>query len=200
MSKKEERANQLHEEFDRIKEESGNLDISNYLATNDDLPDLGEIQIYDYDQDESEAKVKADEVMESLVELYLGDIPGIAEHKYIKNKRQEDARVYAETLFLQKMTRKNFLVQLRQIDNGDNSARMHEVSNQTINQIRENIKFYQSQRTELEKYYKEIRKDYNDILSTVVIDTPDQESDDGSKIINTRNLNDMIDNILKDKK
>jgi hypothetical protein len=32
--------------------------------------------------------------------------------------------------------------QLRQVDNGDNSARMHEVVNQTIGQIRENGKFY----------------------------------------------------------
>jgi hypothetical protein len=34
------------------------------------------------------------------------------------------------------MTRKNFMSQLRQVDNGD-SARMHEVVNQTIGQIRE---------------------------------------------------------------
>jgi hypothetical protein len=39
------------------------------------------------------------------------------------------------------MTRKNFMSQLRQVDNGDNS-RMHEVVNQTIGQIRENGKFY----------------------------------------------------------
>ena len=54
---------------------------------------------------------------------------------------KEDAQVYAETIFLQKMTRKNFLQQLKQIDNGDNSARLHEVVNQSISQDRENIKF-----------------------------------------------------------
>jgi phytoene/squalene synthetase len=37
--------------------------------------------------------------------------------------------------------------QLRQVDNGDNSARMHEVVNQTIGQIRE---WYSDQRSELE--------------------------------------------------
>jgi hypothetical protein len=54
---------------------------------------------------------------------------------------REDAMVYSEAVF-SKMTRKNFMSQLRQVDNGDNSARMHEVVNQTIGQIRENGKFY----------------------------------------------------------
>ncbi|MFK5282989.1 hypothetical protein ACI3PL_25815, partial [Lacticaseibacillus paracasei] len=81
------------------------------------------------------------EVLESLVDLYLGDSKKIIEHPYIKNKLKEDALVYAETIFLSKMTRKNFLTQLRQVDNGDNSARMHEVINQTVSQIRDNSKF-----------------------------------------------------------
>jgi site-specific recombinase XerD len=67
--------------------------------------------------------------------------------------------VYAEGLFLARMTRKSFLGQMRQVDNGDNSARMHEVVNQTIGQIRENAKFLSGQRTELEKFYKTLRKD-----------------------------------------
>jgi hypothetical protein len=49
------------------------------------------------------------------------------------------------------MTRKNFMSQLRQVDNGDNSARMHEVVNQTIGQIRDG-KFLSNQRSELEKF------------------------------------------------
>jgi hypothetical protein len=55
------------------------------------------------------------------------------------------------------MTRKNFMSQLRQVD-GDNSARMHEVVNQTIGQIRENGKL-SNQRSELEKFYKTLRSD-----------------------------------------
>lgn len=202
MTKKEEKINKLKEEYDRIQEENINLDISKYLATQDDLPELGEIQIYNYEKDELESKHRAEEILNSLVDLYLGDVPNISGHKYIKDKKQEDARVYAETLFLQKMTRKNFISQLRQIDNGDNSARMHEVSNQTINQIRENIKFYQTQRSELEKFYKEIRKDYNEILDSAKDNEEKQEESDANtgKIINSRNLNDMIDDLIKNKK
>ena len=112
---------------------------------------------------------------------------------------REDALVYAESIFLSKMTRKNFLSQLRQIDNGDNSARMHEVVNQTIGQIRENSKFSSTQRTELEKFYKGLRKD----LGLNDIDSPDvqraqqseQKEVDGEEmggVMDNRKLNDLI--------
>ena len=162
--KTKENIDRLKSEFEKIQEDNKGLDISKYLGTREDLPELGEIQIYDYQKDLDAAQNQATEIMESLVDLYLGTNL-ISGHKYIKNKKKEDALVYAETLFLSKMTRKNFLTQLRQIDNGESSARMHEIVNQTVAQIRENSKFVSTQRTELEKFWKELRKDLglNDI-------------------------------------
>lgn len=198
-SKKENKINELQSEFDRIQQEQ-EIDVSKYLAKREDLPDLGEIQIYDYDQDISESINQANDLLESLVDLYLGDSKKILDHKYIKNKMKEDAAIYAETIFLSKMTRKNFLTQLRQVDNGDNSARMHEVINQTINQIRENSKFSSTQRTELEKFYKEVRKDLglNEIAQEDSKEMKDAE-ESTTKIMDSRNLNDMIDSYLKNK-
>ncbi len=143
--------------------------------------------------------------MESLVDLYLSDIPQLKEHSYIKNKMREDAQVYAEAIFLSKMTRKNFLSQLRQVDNGDNSARMHEVVNQTIGQIRENGKFLSTQRTELEKFYKNLRKDlgYNEIENPDVKRAEDLQEDDKTDegvIMDNRKLNEMIKNAMTQKK
>jgi hypothetical protein len=196
--RKENKINELQNEFDRIQQEQ-EIDVSKYLAKRDDLPDLGEIEIYDYDKDITESIDQASSLLESLVDLYLGDAKKVIEHKYIKNKMKEDAAIYAETIFLSKMTRKNFLTQLRQVDNGDNSARMHEVVNQTITQIRENSKFSSTQRTDLEKFYKELRKDLglNEITSDEVKDV--QEDKEDVKITDTRNLNDMIDSYLKNK-
>ena len=92
------------------------------------------------------------------------------------------------------MTRKNFLSQLRQVDNGDNSARMHEVVNQTIGQIRENSKFLSGQRTELEKFYKTLRKDlgYNEIDNQEVKKSTEEENEQNGQIMDNRSLNDMI--------
>lgn len=200
-NKKEQKINELQDEFDRIQNQNKDLDVSKYLATKDDLPDLGEIQIYDYDSDIQEAQGQASEILESLVDLYLGDSP-VSQHQYIRNKMKEDAMVYAETLFLQKMTRKNFLTQLRQVDNGDNSARMHEVVNQSISQIRDNTKFATTQRTELEKFYKEIRKDLglNEMSErTEPIVEGEETKEEGGKIADSRSLNEMIDMYLKNK-
>jgi predicted nucleic acid-binding Zn-ribbon protein len=106
--------------------------------------------------------------------------------------------VYAETLFLQKMTRKNFLTQMRQVDNGDNSARMHEVINQTIREIRENSKFSSSQRTELEEYYKKFREDLGEVSQSMKSESA-SANDDG-QIVDSKKLNDLITEAMKNKK
>ena len=194
MSKSEQERNRLKDEFDQIQSESGEFDISKHLAKPEDLPDLGEIEIYDYDADLTVASQQSMNVLESLVDLYLGDVPQLKDHPYIKNKMKEDAVVYAEGIFLTKMTRKNFLSQLRQVDNGDNSARMHEVVNQTIGQIRENAKFLSGQKTELEKFYKTLRKDlgYNEIENQEIKQSEEGEDQPDGAIMDSRSLNEMI--------
>jgi len=202
MGKKDEKMNNLKEEFSRIQDENKDLDISKYLAKKEDLPDFGEIQIYDYDKDLQVSEESATEVLEALFELYFGDIEDIMKNKYLVKKMKEDAQVYAETIFLQKMTRKNFLQQLKQIDNGDNSARLHEVVNQSISQVRENIKFAQSQRTELEKYYREMRKDYDEVISNIKqnkIESGLSDEKTEGKIVDARSLNDIIEKLIKTK-
>ncbi len=204
MSKSEQERNRLKDEFDQIQSEGGEFDISKHLAKPEDLPDLGEIEIYDYDSDLTVSSQQSMDVLETLVDLYLSDIPQLKDHPYIKNKMKEDAMVYAEAIFLSKMTRKNFLSQLRQVDNGDNSARMHEVVNQTIGQIRENAKFLSGQRTELEKFYKTLRKDlgYNEIENPEMKQSEQTETGenqpDGS-IMDNRSLNEMIKNAMLSK-
>lgn len=203
MSKSEKERNRLQDEFDQIQSENGEFDFSKHLAGPDDLPDLGEIEIYDYDTDLTVSSQQSIDVLESLVDLYLSDLPQLKQHPYIKNKMKEDAMVYAEAIFLSKMTRKNLLNQLRQVDNGDNSARMHEVVNQTIGQMRENSKFLMGQRTELEKFWKTLRKDmgYNEI------DNPDMKQQESSSentpsdgaIMNNRDLNELIKTAMLNK-
>ena len=195
MSKNEKEINRLKDEFEQIQSEGSQFDISKHLATPEDLPDLGEIEIYDYESDITVASSQSMDVLESLVDLYLGDIPELKKHSYIKNKMKEDAMVYAESIFLQRMTRKSLLGQMRQVDNGDNSARMHEVVNQTSAQVRENSKFLSGQRTELEKFYKTLRKDmgHDEIEAPKEVFPDDDKTDDEfSGIMDNRKLNDLI--------
>lgn len=203
MSKSEQERNRLQDEFEQIQSEGGEFDISKHLARPEDLPDLGEIEIYDYDTDLTVASQQSMDVLESLVDLYLSDIPQLKEHPYIKNKMKEDAMVYAEGIFLAKMTRKNFLSQLRQVDNGDNSARMHEVVNQTIGQMRENSKFLMGQRTDFEKFWKTLRKDmgFNEIENPDMKTNESLSEDTNSEgvITSNRDLNDLIKKAMMNK-
>jgi hypothetical protein len=198
-TKKEKEINRVSDEFDMIQNETNDFDISEHLANIDDLPNLGNIEIYDYDSDLTVATQKGVEILESLVDLYLGDFPDLKSHPYIKNKVKEDAMVYAEILFLQRMTRRNFLTQLKQVDNGDNAARMHEVVNQTISQIRENSKFASSQKTDLEKFYKDFRTDIMEVSKSLGSEISKQ-TEENSGITDSRNLNDMIADALKKNK
>lgn len=197
MSKTEKEKNRIQDEFDQIQSENGDFDISKHLARPEDLPDLGEIEIYDYDTDMTASNQQSMDVLESLVDLYLGDIPDLKAHPYIKNKMKEDAMVYAEAIFLSRMTRKSFLGQMRQVDNGDNSARMHEVVNQTIGQMRENAKFLSGQRTELEKFYKTLRKDMGrEELENQTSTAKDDIISEGGEVMDNRKLNDLIKNAM----
>lgn len=197
MSKTESQKNRIQDEFDQIQSENGDFDISKHLARPEDLPDLGEIEIYDYDTDMTVSNQQSMDVLESLVDLYLGDIPDLKAHPYIKNKMKEDAMVYAESIFLAKMTRKSFLGQMRQVDNGDNSARMHEVVNQTIGQMRENAKFLSGQRTELEKFYKTLRKDMGrEELENQDLPEDDNTISEKGEVMDNRKLNDLIKNAM----
>ena len=113
---------------------------------------------------------------------------------------KEDAMVYAEAIFLTKMTRKNLLTQMRQVDNGDNSARMHEVVNQTVGQIRENAKFLSGQKSELEKFYKTLRKDlgYSEIEQEALPIESETKSPEG-EVTTNRELNEMIKQAMLNK-
>lgn len=201
-SKIEKEKSRLLDEFDMIQDDSNiDFDISHHLATLEDLPDLGQIELYDYESDIKVVTQKGMEVLESLTDLYLGDFPDMKSNPYIRNKMREDALVYAETLFLQKMTRKNFLNQLRQVDNGDNSARMHEVINQTIREIRENSKFASTMRTDLEKFYKEFRVDIMEVAeSKLNSGSIDSVSSDEGQVIDPKKLNDMINEAILKKR
>lgn len=175
------------------------LDMTEYVAEPDDLAGLDNIAIYDYNKDELDTNEKATKVVNALVSLYLGDSEKLRNHEYIKLKQEEDAKTYADTLFLEKMARRMLLKQMKQIDTGEEGARMYEVINQTFKEIRETAKDSRLARTEIEKVYKEIRKDFslNEVQS--IDEDKVKEDEDGGKLINMKNIDEQIDKILREK-
>lgn len=195
-NKNKEKLESLEDEFSKIKEEH-KVDFEQHLVDpEEDLPGFGEIDVYDYESDLEEVKNVSKKVIENLADLYLGDSPDVINHPYIQQKMLEDMYDYADTKFLSKMGRKLLLQQLKQIDSGDIGARMYEVSNQTIREIRENIRESRSSRVEIENFYKNIRLDLglNDISNN---NTEDNGED--NNVVNTKDLNNKIDDFLKNK-
>lgn len=204
MSKNEEKINQLQTEFDSIQNnptQNQAFDPNAHLAKTEDMPDFGELEIYNYNNDLAEVRDEATEIMDHLVDLYLGDAPKITKHPYIVRKMNEDARIYARSLFLERMSEKLLIQQFKQVDQGDNSARMHEVINQTMREMREINTDGRKSRTEIEKLYKEMRDDFGlNNLSDAPMTEEKASEIAASKVIDTRDLNDQIDKYIQQKK
>ncbi len=186
----------LQEEFNKIQEDNKDFDTSKFIAKPEDIPELGNIQIYDYDKDLVEVKERSSNVVESLVDLYLGDLPSVIEHPYTQNKLKEDANNYADSLFLIAMAKKILVSQLKSIDNGNNGARDYEVINQTMSVMRENQKFVDEKKTKLENSYKEFKKDLSlTKMANDVIEDKKEELEakpETGIIMDSRTLNEMI--------
>ena len=189
----------LEKQFQNIKNSAPPINPGNHLVEDEDMPDFGEIEIYDYESDVLDSLEVATDVIDSLADLYLGDDEKIKNHRYIQNKMADDAEHYAEAKLLSKITRKTLIQILRQVDNGDNSARMYEVVNQTIKSQQDNNKYLSGVKTDIEKFYRGIRKDLG---LTELGESPAVEGtgEEGGNIIDTRDLNDQINDILKKKK
>lgn len=195
--KKTEKIQNLQAEFNKIQEDNKEFNANVLIAKLDDLPNLGDIQIYDYERDIDEVKERAIDVMDSLVDLYLGDLPSVIEHPYIRNKVKEDADDYADSLFQKKMTKKILVSQLRGIDNGNNGARDYEVINQTMGQMRENQKYSNEVKTKLEDYYKKLKSDLSltKVANDVIADKKEEAENSNTAtgvVMDSRTLNEMI--------
>lgn len=196
-NEKDNEKRRIDDEFDMINGSSKELDVQQFIMKPDELSDFGPIQEHDYLGEIDRTQEEAKPILEDLVSLYVPEIKG---HPYLIRKINEDARVYSKSLFLEKMIERLFIKQLKQVDLGDSSARMYEVINQTIKEIRETNKDGRTARTEIEKIYKEMRKDLGlNELSAVSEVKDDKPTESNGRIIDTAELNNRLEELLKNK-
>lgn len=201
MTKKEreEKAEELENEFDRIKSETS-LDISKLISSHQDLPEFEAIDLYDYNKDIDDTLQIAKNIVESLADMYLSDVPEVRNHIYIKNKVNEDSMVYANVLLTERITRKNYIQLSRQIDSGDQTPSTIRNLVEMTQQMRENSKYQATQRTSLEKFYREFRTDFGlkqlSEQNSLNIDSPTEDTTN-TGIVDGSKINDMIDDFIK---
>jgi len=195
--RKDEKINEkrrIDDEFDMINGSSQQANVEQFIMKPEELSEFGPIQEYDYYQDIDKTQEDAKPILKDLVELY---VPEIKDHPYLIRKINEDARVYSKSLFLEKMIERIFIKQLRQVDLGDNSARMFEVINQTIKEIRETNKDGRIARTEIEKIYKDMRKDLGLNELSAISEVKSESTETSGRIIDTSELNNKLEELLK---
>jgi len=201
MSKNQDKKKDLDDEIEQIKNQYSNqADMSKYMVDSDeDMPGFGEVELYDYDKDINKAKETGKELLKGLVDLYLGD-SDVAEHEYIQARMSEDAEYYSQMKVIQKLSEKLLLQQMKQIDSGDISPRMYEITSKHIGEVRENIKDGRKARTEIEKMYKDMRKDLglNETVNSGDYNVSPNNGSDGI-ILNGSDINSKIDDFLKNR-
>lgn len=202
MSKNQDKKKDLDDEIDQIKKQYSNqTDMSKYMVDSDeDMPGFGEVELYDYDSDISKAKETGKELLKGLVDLYLGD-SDVAEHDYIQSRMSEDAEYYSQMKVIQKLSEKLLLQQMKQIDSGDISPRMYEITSKHIGEVRENIKDGRKARTEIEKMYKDMRKDLglNETVSSGEYSSSNSDESSDGIMLNGSDINSKIDDFLKNR-
>lgn len=196
-SEKDSEKRRIDDEFDMITQFSKQTDVEQFIMKPEELSDFGPLEQYDYYLDIEQTQKDAKPILEDLVSLY---IPEIKDHPYLVRKINEDSRTYSKSLFLEKMIERLFIKQLKQIDNGDSSARLMEVINQTIKEIRETNKDGRSARTDIEKIYKEMRKDLglNELSASNEL-KQESVTESTGRIIDTSELNNRLEELLKNK-
>lgn len=180
------------------------LDIAKHVVKPLALPELNPVEIHDYDQDIIDCYDKSEQTVNSIVDLYLNDLPELKTLPYIKNRIESDIRTFGNVVFISEMTKRNYINQMKEIDNGTNTMKMHEIVNQTTNQMRENIKLENEQKNILVNFYRDLRKELgmDEHLTSIVKDRGiiienDNTQEESKKINSIDAINDIIENNTK---
>ena len=202
MSKNKEEKDSLSKELKEIRNlhSKENIDPTQYLVDSEkDMPEFGSVCLYDYDADKEKTKQEAREIINSLVDLYLGDAPDIIEHEYLKKRMEEDAEYYGQMKFLQIISERALISQVKLIDNGEFNPRLMESLTKQQIEYRNNAQDGRKARSEIEQLYKSLRKDLNLSETAGVKRDENIEDEEEGFIINNAKMNEDLDIFLRNR-
>lgn len=172
----------------------------NLEASSEDLPAIQNAVVHDYDEELNEIEQESQEIVDNLVGMYLDDDANLINHDYIRKKRQKDADNFARLDFLVKSSQRIMVNVMREIDMGATTPKMFEVISMLQREMRENIKLSSTNLTNIEKFYKEMRKDLGLQDEPEIAQTVQHDEKKEGHITSHLDLNKRIDDILKRRK
>jgi hypothetical protein len=198
MAKKQVSTANIDRILERTDELQQRFNIDSFIARPEDLPGIGQQVVWDYEAEKEEIEKASLNTVNNIARLYLGD-----SHYYdlphIVDKRRDDALQHAKAQYLVKQSERSVTNAMKQIDNGDSSAKMWEVESMLQKEMRDNIKLLGHVETTLRNSYKSIKEDMgiSDIPMLPEIDVADTTD---SQILDMKQLNDMMERIVKQNK
>jgi len=173
------------------------LNPEDLFPSDDLLPGLNDIILFDYEKEIEEIKVDCEETLECLSSLYLGaeDL----EKKNISNIIKNDALALADLKFSLSCSKRGLINLMRQLDMGINDAMMYTAVAAFQKEIRDSIKMSYDIQKKMKDFYKDIKKELADI------NTGDKEEDEAKitdvleetyHIVDMDKLNDEIESYM----
>jgi hypothetical protein len=140
-----------------------------------DLPAISAIKPLNYDEIKRDADNKADEVVESVVLLYLPK-EFVFEHDYVNQKMSIDKMTVSNLIFQMRTAEHAIKKLLEEIDTGNTQARSFEVLASLQKSKMEIVKHLAQFMVILETNYKNLKLDYESTTETTHV--ADQEAEE----------------------
>jgi len=168
-------------------------DPKEFFPTADDIPGLGDnVQVYDYESDLEKYIGKSRSMIVEVVKMHLGE--EALKNQLVIDKMEEDIEGYAYLKFMVEQSKRLYVSGMTKLDNGDDSARMIEVVGNLQKDMRDNIKSLSIKFKEIENNYRSMKEMFMAIM------TPEDVTEqDKTNILNMKEMNNMLDEFVKDR-
>ena len=158
MSEKKKMENQLDFLYEETKREGGNIeDIENIVVS----PDVfGKVQgLTDHDTRLKEINYESREVVENMASFYLEKYKIVYENKHLKDRILFDSKNLGDMNFIQEITKKAVVEQMKYIEMGEASPRLYETLYVGIKELKDNVKQSTQLMSSIESAYKDINRE-----------------------------------------
>jgi hypothetical protein len=173
------------------------LNPEDLFPSDDLLPGLNDIVLFDYEKEISEIQSDCEETLECLSSLYLGaeDL----EKKNISNIIKNDALALADLKFSLSCSKRGLINLMKQLDMGINDPLMYQSVATFQKEIRDSIKMSYDIQKKMKEFYRDIKKELSEL------NTGDKEEDDAKitditeetyHIVDMDKLNDEIESYM----
>lgn len=210
MSKNPSQLNQIRQNIRSLEGEmttlNSSLDLNpeDLFPTENILPGINDIEIFDYQAEIEAIKLDSEETLSCLSSLYLN--ADDLEKKNISNIIHNDALALADLKFSLFCSKRGLINLMKQLDMGINDPEMYEAVGTFQKEIRDSIKMLYDIQKKMKDFYKDIRQEMSDLNAGTkddnhpdVVEVENTAETINYNIVDLDELHNQIDEFMKNK-